>query len=86
MVTKVSTKGQIVLPSPIRRRLGLQAGDSFDVRIECGRIVLTPQTKMPAFEAKIIEDPITGFPVISLGPDAPILTSKEIEDALEDFP
>jgi AbrB family looped-hinge helix DNA binding protein len=86
MVTKLSTKGQVVLPGPLRRRLGLRPGDSLDASLEGGRIVLTPRKKMPAFEAKIIEDPLTGFPVISLGPDAPILTSKEVEDALEDFP
>lgn len=86
MVTKLSTKGQVVLPGPLRRKLGLRAGDSLDARVEGGRIVLTPRKKMPGFEAKIINDPITGFPVISLGPDAPILTSKEVEDVLADFP
>ncbi|MGB6688665.1 MAG: AbrB/MazE/SpoVT family DNA-binding domain-containing protein [Terracidiphilus sp.] len=85
MVTKVSTKGQVVLPGPIRRKLGIRAGDSLDARIEDGRIVLTPRKK-PEFKARIIKDPLTGFPVITLGPGAPILTSKEIEDALADFP
>jgi len=41
MQTKVSTKGQIVLPGPLRRRLGIRAGDSLDVAIEKDRIVLT---------------------------------------------
>jgi AbrB family looped-hinge helix DNA binding protein len=43
MQTKVSTKGQIVLPGPIRRRLGIRAGDPLDAAIEAGRIVLTPR-------------------------------------------
>jgi len=42
MVTKISTKGQVVLPSAIRRRLGLQPGDPPDVNAEGDRIVLTP--------------------------------------------
>jgi AbrB family looped-hinge helix DNA binding protein len=45
MVTKVSTKGQVVLPSAIRRRLGLQPGDALDVKAEGERIILTPQKK-----------------------------------------
>ena len=40
--TKISTKGQVVLPSPIRRKLGLRAGDSLDAKVEGDRIVLTP--------------------------------------------
>jgi len=34
MQTKISTKGQVVLPGPIRRRLGLQAGDPLDAKVE----------------------------------------------------
>ena len=42
MQTRVSTKGQIVLPGPIRRRLGIRAGDPLDAEIEAGSIILTP--------------------------------------------
>ena len=85
MQTKVSTKGQIVLPGPLRRRLGIRAGDSLDVAIEKDRIVLTHASK-PKYEARIVEDPITGFTAIDLGPDAPILTSEMVRGLLTDFP
>jgi len=85
MQTRVSTKGQIVLPGPLRRKLGIRAGDALDAGIEAGRIVLTPQKRRP-FEAKIIEDPITGFPVLYAGPDAPVLTSEQVKEILADFP
>ncbi len=85
MQTKVSTKGQIVIPGPLRRRLGIRAGDPLDAQIEAGRIVLTPQKK-PSFEARIIEDPVTGFPVLYAGPDAPVLTSEMVRELLVDFP
>ena len=85
MQTKVSTKGQIVLPAPLRRRLGIRAGDPLDAEIEAGRIVLTPK-KVRAFKARIIKDPITGFPVLDAGPDAPVLTSEMVRDLLTDFP
>lgn len=85
METKVSTKGQIVLPGPLRRKLGIRAGDRLDAGVEAGRIVLTPQ-KRPRLEPRIIADPVLGTPVLTFGPDAPILTSKEVEEMLADFP
>ena len=85
MQTRVSTKGQVVLPAPIRHRLGIQPGDPLDITIEQDRIVLTPPSEAK-FEPRIIEDPITGFPVLSLGPDAPVLTSEMVRALLVDFP
>jgi AbrB family looped-hinge helix DNA binding protein len=85
MQTKVSTKGQIVLPGPLRRKLGIRAGDPLDISVERDRIVLTaPKRKHST--ARIIEDPITGLPVIDVGPDAPVLTSKMVRELLVDFP
>jgi AbrB family looped-hinge helix DNA binding protein len=85
MQTRVSTKGQVVLPGPIRRRLGLQPGDPLDAKVERGSIVLTPKRK-PKTKGKIVTDPLTGFPALTLGPGAPVLTSKEVKDILADFP
>jgi AbrB family looped-hinge helix DNA binding protein len=85
MQTKVSTKGQVVLPVPLRRKLGIRAGDPLDVGIEEGRIVLTPH-KRRTLEARIIEDPVTGFSVLYAGPDAPVLTSEQVAEILADFP
>lgn len=85
MQTKISTKGQVVLPSPIRRRLGLQAGDPLDAKVEGERIVLTPRKKR-ARKAKIVIDPVSGLPAVTLGPGAPVLTSKEVKEMLSDFP
>ena len=85
MQTKVSTKGQVVLPGPLRRRLGIQAGDPLDVNVESGRIVLTPR-RGGRLQVKIATDPVTGLPVFSAGPDAPVLSSKEVEEILASFP
>jgi AbrB family looped-hinge helix DNA binding protein len=85
MQTRVSTKGQIVLPGPIRRKLGIVSGDPLDVTVERGRIVLT-QVSKPKFEARIVKDPITGFIAINVGPDAPILTSEMVREMLAEFP
>ena len=40
---KVSTKHQIVVPSAVRRQLGIHAGDRLEVRVEDGDIVLHPR-------------------------------------------
>ena len=78
-------KGQIVLPQPIRHRLGIRAGDLLDISVESDRIVLTA-AKRKHSKARIIEDPITGFQVLDAGPDAPVLTSEMVRELLVDFP
>ena len=85
MRTKVSTKGQVVLPSPIRRRLGLQPGDSLDAEMEGERIILTPRRPRRR-AARIVKDPITGLPVLTAGADAAKLTSEQVREILSDFP
>jgi AbrB family looped-hinge helix DNA binding protein len=85
MQTKVSTKGQVVLPGPLRRRLGIRAGDPLEVNVEAGSIVLTPKNKR-TLRAKIVTDAITGLPVLSAGTDSPELSSKEVEEILTNFP
>ena len=70
MQTRLSTKGQVVLPGPLRRKLGIGPGDSLEVKLEAGSIVLTPQKKARR-KTQIIADPVTGLPVLSLGKDAP---------------
>jgi AbrB family looped-hinge helix DNA binding protein len=85
MKTKLSTKGQIVLPGPIRRTLGLQPGDSLDAKVQGGRVMLTPQ-RTRSSKAKILVDPVTGLPVLSAGLDAPLLTSGQVRQIFDEFP
>jgi AbrB family looped-hinge helix DNA binding protein len=85
MQAKVSTKGQIVLPGPLRRRLGIRAGDPLEVNVQAGSIVLTPR-KRPPQKIRIISDPVTGLPVLSAGSDVPVLRSRDVEEILANFP
>lgn len=85
MTTKVSSKGQVVLPGPLRRKLGIRTGDPLEAKIEAGRIVLIPQRKR-SHKTRIVTDPATGLPVLSAGPNAPILSSKEVREILTNFP
>jgi AbrB family looped-hinge helix DNA binding protein len=85
METKVSSKGQVVLPSQLRERLGLRPGDALDVRLEGDAIVLRPR-RARRRKPKIIIDPRTGLAVLTAGPGAPILTHEQVKEILSDFP
>lgn len=85
MITTLSTKGQIVVPSKIRRKLDLQPGDPLDVKVEERRIVFIPR-KVRSRKARIVRDPVTGLPVLTAGPKAPKLTSAQVREILADFP
>jgi len=85
VITKPSTKGLVVLPQALRRRMNLRPGDQFDARIEGERIVLVPKKKR-ARTGRVIKDPLTGFPVLTAGKNAPELTSEDVAEILADFP
>jgi AbrB family looped-hinge helix DNA binding protein len=85
METRLSTKGQVVLPGPIRRRLGLQTGDSLDATVMGGGVLLTPRSKS-ARKLKIVTDPVSGLPTLSAGTDAILLTSQQVRELMDEFP
>jgi AbrB family looped-hinge helix DNA binding protein len=85
MTTKLSSKGQVVLPQSVRRKLGLVAGESLAVRVEHGRIVLA-RTRSRAPKARIASDSVTGLPVLDTGKKAGQLTSDQVAAVLADFP
>ena len=47
MKTKVSSKGQVVIPKEVRDRLGIKPGTILDVKVEGRRIVLEPALEPP---------------------------------------
>jgi AbrB family looped-hinge helix DNA binding protein len=85
MQIRVSAKGKIMLPGPLRRRLGIRAGDPLDVRIEGQRMILTVRSRRRP-PARIVADPVTGLPVLSAGTNAPILRSEDVDEILANFP
>lgn len=85
MHTTVSTKGQVVLPSRIRRRLGLQPGDALEAKLAGESIVLTPRRARRA-AAQIVKDPTSGLPVLKSGTKGLKLTGAQVREILTDFP
>jgi len=82
-------EGNLLLPESVLEKMGLRAGDLLDARLEpsedAERLVLT-LSKAKQYEGRIIEDPLTGWPVLDFGPDAPELTSEQVREMLADFP
>jgi AbrB family looped-hinge helix DNA binding protein len=85
METKISSKGQVVLPAALRRKLDLRAGDAMEARVEGSSIILTPRRKR-AGKAKIVTNPLTGLPALDVEGDVPVLTSEDVAEMLADFP
>jgi len=73
---KVSIKHQIVVPSAVRRELGIKAGDRLEVRVEGGDVVLHPRP------AKASER-LRGLGKGMYGPD-PVAYVRELRDEWED--
>jgi len=90
MNMRVTSDGQIALPEALLTRLGIRTGDTLKATVvfEDGgqRIVLTPEQPQEKYELKIITDPATGWPVLSGGKGAPVLTSEMVAELLVDFP
>lgn len=47
--------------------------------------MLTPQ-RPRSKKVEILIDPITGLAVLSAGPDAPVLTSGQVREIVDEFP
>jgi len=85
METRLSSKGQIVLPSPVRRKLGLVAGDSLRVEIDHGRVVLTPRRERRP-SSRLSTSVRTGLPVLKPAAKGPTVTSDLVARLLEELP
>lgn len=47
LATKISSKGQLVVPKEVREKLKIKPGTFFQVRLEDNNIILTPMEKRP---------------------------------------
>ena len=84
MTTKLSTKGQIVLPKQARTRLQLRPGTKLVCKVEGDSIILTPE-QPPSEKPKLVRDPKTGL-TVTKSPAHVHVTSEDVHAALLDFP
>jgi AbrB family looped-hinge helix DNA binding protein len=55
-LVKLNIKGQVTLPSSLRERAGLDAGDLLEIKLEKGKITLTPQSLVDQHLEEGLED------------------------------
>ncbi|MEK7403884.1 MAG: AbrB/MazE/SpoVT family DNA-binding domain-containing protein [Acidobacteriota bacterium] len=48
MTLKIDGAGRIVLPKPVRDRLGLKAGTDLEIQVTAEAVVLTPVARRPS--------------------------------------
>ena len=77
----LSTKGQLVIPSRIRKALHFQPGDRVELKLEGERLVI--QRDAPA-RAKRVQGKF-GRPVLAAPKGAPSMTPERVKALLEDL-
>lgn len=78
MTTTLSSKGQVVIPSEIRKKLALLEGAVIDCAIVDGKIVLDPG---PGKAHATVEEE-NGRPVLVAAPGAPEMTPELVKEIL----
>ena len=80
----LSSKGQVVLPKPVRTRLQLRPGSKFSCRVDGDSIILTPESRGRE-RPRLIVDPATGLKITESPPEVKV-SSEDVRTALADFP
>ncbi len=78
MTTTLSSKGQVVIPLEIRKKLGLPEGAVISCEISDGKIILDPT---PNREAATLGEE-DGRPVLVAPPGAPEMTPDLVKEIL----
>ncbi|OHE81318.1 MAG: hypothetical protein A3G75_08355 [Verrucomicrobia bacterium RIFCSPLOWO2_12_FULL_64_8] len=85
MNTVLTADGQVALPAPARRALGLKPGDRLRVQIERDAVRLErPRRRLVRVIMK--RDPVTKLPYFSPPQGTPVLTLATVKRTLKDFP
>jgi AbrB family looped-hinge helix DNA binding protein len=79
--TRLSSKGQVVIPTAVRRALRLEAGDRLRITVEGRRLVMEPDA---AESARVVKE--RGRKVLIAPADAPTMTTAAVKAVLSDFP
>jgi bifunctional DNA-binding transcriptional regulator/antitoxin component of YhaV-PrlF toxin-antitoxin module len=85
METKLSTKGQLVVPRLARQKLALRVGTKFECRIAKGSLIFTPKALRHG-KTRLVRDPETGLMITRSSDPSFVVTSEQVRAALADFP
>lgn len=81
MTTTLSSKGQIVIPLEIRKKLGLSAGAVISCDLEDGRIVLDPRGS--ARPARLLS--AADYSALEAPEGAPEMTPERVKEILSEL-
>lgn len=81
MKTKLSSKGQVVIPIEIRKRLDLPTGSIMDCHLDQNRIILSPCESNT--EAKLISD--AQYVALEAPSAAPEMSPEKVRDILSEL-
>jgi len=81
LTARLSSKGQVVIPSALRAELHLEPGSRFDVKIENGRLMLAP-IKEPEFDLEAIRAAVDKVAGCLYRPDRVMTSEEEDEQAI----
>ena len=80
-MTRLSSKGQVVIPTAVRRALRLEAGDRLRITVEGRRLVIEADE---AESARLVNE--RGRKVLIAPTGAPAMTTAAVKAVLSDFP
>ena len=79
--SRLSTKGQLVIPTRLRKLLNLQPGDEVDLAVDGRRLVLEPKTRQ---RARLVRGKF-GRSVLVAPRSAPRMTSAVVNTILDEI-
>lgn len=85
VTTRLSRKGQVVLPRLVRSKLGLAPGVELLCEVRGDSVVLTPQG-VPKRIKESVTDPVSGLRVAKRRIGSEPVSSELVKDLLEQFP
>ncbi len=80
--SRLSTKGQLVIPAQLRKALNLRPGDKVEMKLEGPRLVLQRETP----RAARLRRGKFGRPVLVASEGAPAMTTESVKALLEELP
>jgi AbrB family looped-hinge helix DNA binding protein len=80
--SRLSTKGQLVIPAHLRKALNLRAGDNVDIKLDGHRLVLR---RISPHAAKLKRGRF-GRLVLVAAKGAPAMTTESVNALLEELP
>jgi AbrB family looped-hinge helix DNA binding protein len=86
MTTRVTAKGQMVIPAKVRKEAGISQGDVLDVQLQGNGRLLVIRLNKPQEPARPKVKIIYRKGTHAVGSTGGKITSEQIRAALQDFP